>query len=60
MKCQSNILTALTQIQQALMPITVDGVTYSVRDILTELAKLMNANIVIDEGENQEEANSEE
>ena len=57
---QSNILTALTQIQQALMPITVDGVTYSVRDILTELAKLMNANIVIDEGENQEDANSEE
>ena len=56
---QSNILTALTQIQQALMPITVDGVTYSVRDILTELAKLMNANIVIDEGENQD-ANSEE
>ena len=56
---QSNILTALTQIQQALMPITVDGVTYSVRDILTELAKLMNANIVIDESDDNND-NSEE
>ena len=57
---QSNILTALTQIQQALAPVTVDGVTYSVRDILTELAKLMNKNVVFDENDNQNENAEEE
>ena len=49
----------LANMLQALMPITVDGVTYSVRDILTELAKLMNANIVIDESDDNND-NSEE